>query len=92
MLLMVGKSQYRVPEHYVEQKMDSLKEWLTDFSQDETNPSAAAQAKMLLSIDSLFSNSADGKEFTDDITAISNVFKESTHLIGFPNAEVVTMI
>ncbi|PSL28342.1 hypothetical protein [Chitinophaga ginsengisoli] len=83
---------YNVSEAIVEQKERRIQQWLQRFVDDDTKPSASAQAKILLTIHNMFKKLAQEKDIADDLIAIAKILKVSTHLLGFPYDQVIKIL
>jgi len=79
-------------ETTIAKKFDALRECLMEIVNDETRPSAAHQAKMLLALNNLFSKSSEKKDLNDNFREIGTILKDSERLIGFSYEESIGVI
>lgn len=67
----------------IESRVHKLKGYLMDFVNDDTRPSAAHQARMLLALNELFENASQKKDINKSFKDIGEILKGSERLIGF---------
>ena len=82
-----GRSQTDIQKDF-----DELKKCLREFINDETRPSAAHQARMLLALNELFDNASKKMDLNDNFKEIGTILKGSERLIGFSYEESIGVI
>lgn len=91
-LLRASRADNSFSTEYIGKKLANLKNWLSEFANDETKPSASHQARMLLALGDLFDNAAEKKDLNQNFKEIGVIFQGIERLIGFPYDESVVLI
>lgn len=91
-LLRASQQDNQFSKEYVQTKLANIKNWLAEFANDDTRPSASHQAKMLLALNELFDNAILEKDLNENFKQIAIILQGSERLLGFPYEESIALI